>query len=308
MQKGRLALKREYRAERFANTFGPHAPVLTLDDGDVLATETLDSRGRNGRMETVAGPPNPLTGPFYVRGAEPGDTLAVDIVRLRPNRAYGYCGTAVAANVVDPMYVPNLPQRELAIWEVDAAKGVATLTEPDTALGRLTLPLDPMLGCIGVAPIGQQAISSATSAEHGGNMDYRGYREGMTALFPVFEPGALLFVGDGHAVQGDGEIVGMGIEISMDVELRVRVLKGQTIRWPRGYTDEELFAVGNARPLDQALQHATTELMNWLQDEHGLDAVGASILLGQCINYDVGNVFDPAYTVVARIWRSLLPT
>jgi amidase len=299
-------VKREYRAEHYQNTFGPHASVLTLDDGDILATETLDSRGRNGRMETVAGPPNPLTGPFYVRGAEPGDALAVDILSLRPNRAYGYCGTAVAQNVVDPAYVPSLPPRALATWEVDANAGVATLTEPDTALGRLSLPLDPMLGCIGVAPRGQQAISSSTSAEHGGNMDYRGHRQGVTALFPVFEPGALLFVGDGHAVQGDGEIVGMGIEISMDIELRVRVIKGQSINWPRGYTDECLFAVGNARPLDQALQHATTELLIWLQQEHGLDPAGASILLGQCIAYDIGNVFDPAYTVVARIRRSLL--
>jgi amidase len=297
----------EFRAERFYNTFGPQPAALTLDDGDTLVTETLDSRGRNGRMETVATPSNPLTGPFYVRGAEPGDTLVVEIVDIRPNREHGYCGTSVAEHVVDPAHVRTLPQQQLAIWEVDAGAGVATLATPETALGRLTLPLDPMLGCIGVAPRRQQAISSATSAEHGGNMDYRGYRKGVTALFPVFEPGALLFVGDGHAVQGDGEIVGMGIEISMDVELRVRVIKGQSIGWPRGYTAEHLFTAGNARPLDQALQHATTELKVWLQSEYSLDAVGASILLGQCIAYEIGNVFDPAYTVVAKIARSLLP-
>ncbi len=297
----------EHRPTQFHNTFGPHPPALTLDDGDVLVVETLDSRGRNGRMETVAAPPNPLSGPFCVRGAEPGDALEIEILALRPNRAYGYCGTAVAEHVVEPGYVRQLPPRELAIWEVDAEAWTATLTEPDTALGRLTLPLDPMLGCIGVAPKGGQAISSATSAEHGGNMDYRGYRQGVKALFPVFEPGALFFVGDGHAVQGDGEIVGMGIEISMDVELRVRVRKGEGLAWPRGYTDGDLFAVGNARPLDQALQHATTELLACLQKDHGLDPVAASILLGQCVRYDVGNVFDPAYTVVARIARSLLP-
>lgn len=300
-------MRKEPRPTRFYNTFGPHDPALTLDDGDILVVETLDSRGRNGRMESVAAPSNPLSGPFYVRGAEPGDALEVEILDLRPNRTYGYCGTAVADHVVDPGYVRELPPRELAAWEVSAEAWTATLTEPDTALGRLTLPLDPMLGCIGVAPKGGQAISSATSAEHGGNMDYRGYRKGVTALFPVFEPGALLFVGDGHAVQGDGEIVGMGIEISMEVTLRVRVRKGETIAWPRGYTDDHLFAAGNARPLDQALQHATTELLAWLRNDLGLDPVAASILLGQCIRYDVGNVFDPAYTVVARIARSLLP-
>ncbi len=303
-------MKRECYPTRFYNTFGPHPPALTLADGDILMVETLDSRGRNGRMEEVAAPSNPLSGPFYVRGAEPGDALEVEILDLRPNRTYGYCGTAVAEHVVEPQYVRALPAQELATWEVDVAAGYATLIEPATALGRLTLPLDPMLGCIGVAPKGAQALSSATSAEHGGNMDYRGYRKGVTALFPVFEPGALLFVGDGHAVQGDGEIVGMGIEISMEVTLRVRVRKGEgeALAWPRGYTDEDLFAVGNARPLDQALQHATTELLTWLQKGYGLDPVAANILLGQCIRYDVGNVFDPAYTVVARIARSWLPS
>lgn len=295
-----------HRPTTFYNTFGPHPPVLTLDDGDTLSTETLDSRGRNGAMETLAAAPNPLTGPFFIRGAEPGDSLAIEILDIRPNRTYGYCATAIAPNVVEPSFVPRLPPRDLATWEIDAQANQATLVSPDTSLGRVTLGLAPMLGCIGVAPKGHQSIASATSAEHGGNMDYRGIRKEATVILPVFEPGALLFIGDGHAVQGDGEIVGMGIEISMDVTLRVRVLKGYTISWPRGYTEEYLFTMGNARPLDQALQHATTELLTWLQKDYGVDLAGASILLGQCITYEIGNVFDPAYTVVAKIARSLL--
>ena len=189
---------------------------------------------------------------------------------------------------------------------MDAEAWTARLEAPETDSRRPDTPLNPMLGCLGVAPRGRQAISSATSAEHGGNMDYRGLVAGTTVMFPVFEPGALLFVGDGHAVQGDGEIVGMGIEISMEVSLRVRVVKGMSTRWPRGMNANSLFAIGNARPLEQALQHATTELLHWLGEEYGLDAEAASILLGQCIAYDIGNVFDPAYTVVARLDRSLL--
>src|SRR5262249_22680363 len=142
----------------------------------------------------------------------------------------------------------------------------------------LTLPLAPMLGCFGVAPDRGQAISTATSAEHGGNMDYRGFVAGVTVYFPVFVPGALLHVGDGHAVQGDGEIVGTGIEISFDVQFTVRVLKGQRIGWPRGENADYIFTVGNARPLDQALQHATTEMMQWLATDYGLDKIAASIL------------------------------
>ena len=163
-----------------------------------------------------------------------------------------------------------------------------------------------MLGCFGVAPPDGQAISCATSGEHGGNMDYRGFREGVTVDFPVFAEGALLHVGDGHALQGDGEIVGTGIEVSMDVELFVEVLKGKTICWPRAEDETFVMAVGNARPLDQAVQHATTELLKLLRDDYGLDYRAGSALLGQFIRYDVGNVFDPAYTMVAKVEKALL--
>ncbi len=124
-----------------------------------------------------------------------------------------------------------------------------------------------MLGCFGVAPPGGQAISTATSGQHGGNMDYRGFVSGVTVYFPVFVPGALLLVGDGHAIQGDGEISGTGIEISFDVRFTVDLLKGKQIHWPRGENEAYIFTVGNARPLDQALQHATTEMVRWLQDD-----------------------------------------
>jgi acetamidase/formamidase len=183
---------------------------------------------------------------------------------------------------------------------------MVTLVKPETKLGSLTLPLAPMLGCFGVAPPGGQAISTATSAEHGGNMDYRGFVAGVTVYFPVFAPGALIHVGDGHAVQGDGEIVGTGIETSFDIQFTVRLLKGKRIRWPRGENEAYIFTVGNARPLDQAVQHATTEMLRWLQEDYGLDALGANILLGQCVEYDLGNVFDPAYTMVCKVPKRLL--
>lgn len=290
----------------YHTTIGRHEPVLRIADGDTVVTTTVDAGGSDASGERVTPGGNPQTGPFYVEGAEPGDTLVVHLDRLWPNRDSGYTATVVAANVVDPWFARELPAGERAQWRIDRERGTATLVSPETRLGALTIPLAPMVGCFGVAPPGGQAISTATSDVHGGNMDYRGFRQGVTVCFPVFAPGALFHIGDGHAVQGDGEIVGTGIEISFDVQFTVRVLKGKRIHWPRGENETHLFTVGNARPLDQCVQHATTEMLRRLRDDYDLDTRAASILLGQCVEYDLGNVFDPAYTMVCKIAKKWL--
>jgi amidase len=301
-----------FQPTQYYTAMGTYPPVLTIQDGDTLVTTTVDAGGYDARNERVTPPGNPQTGPFFVEGAEPGDTLAVQLDRLAPNRGTGWSGVAVAPNVVDPEYIGELPRnadgsRLQALWDLDNDAGTASLRTPETRLGRLTVPLAPMLGCFGVAPAGGQAISTATSGPHGGNMDYRGFIGGVTVYFPVAVSGALLFVGDGHAVQGDGEIVGTGIETSFDVHVTVRVLKGKRSHWPRGENAEFIFTVGNARPLDQCVQHATTEMLRWLQEDYSLDAPGAHLLLGQCVQYDLGNIFDPAYTMVCKIAKRLLP-
>jgi amidase len=296
-----------FSPSHYYTTLGSHEPVLHMADGDVVETTTVDAAGRDASGQQVTSRGNPQTGPFYVDGAEPGDTLALDLVSLTPNRPQGWSKNCLAPNVVDPSYVQGLPPAADVTWNVDSAAGTATLAEPLAGLGGLSLPLAPMLGCFGVAPDNGQAISTATSGRFGGNMDYRGFVAGVTVYFPVFVPGALIFVGDGHAVQGDGEIVGTGIEISFDVTFRARLLKGQRSFWPRGENATHIFAVGNARPLDQALQHATTEMMVWLETSYGLDRTAASVLLGQAVDYDLGNVFDPAYTMVCRVAKHYLP-
>ena len=297
----------------YFTTIGSHAPVLTIAPGDTVATTTVDARGADASDQPITPRGNPMTGPFYVEGAEPGDTLVVRFDKLHPNRLRGWTRKMVAANVVDPDYVPQMPwtdeDQAIASWEVDTDAKTVTLVDPaDTTLGRYTLAMVPMVGCFGVAPAGGQAISTATSGPHGGNMDYRGFREGVTVYFPVSAPGALFHIGDGHAVQGDGEIVGTGVEISFDVEFTVDIRKGKRIYWPRGENADYIFTVGNARPLDQCVQHATTEMIRWLTDEYGLDPVGAHILLGQAVEYDLGNVYDPAYTMVCKVPKTALPT
>jgi amidase len=296
-----------FQPTHYHTVIGSHPPVLHIASGDTVVTTTVDASGKDATNTEVTPRGNPQTGPFYIDGAEPGDTLVVVLDRITPNRSVGYTASVVAPNVVDPAYVRELPARELVDWQIDNKSATATLLKEDTKLGNLTIPLAPMLGCFGVAPAKGQAISTETSAEHGGNMDYRGFIAGVTVYFPVFVQGALLHVGDGHATQGDGEIVGTGIEISMEVQFTVRLIKGKRIRWPRGENHEYIFTVGNARPLDQAVQHATTEMLRWLGEDYGLDTVSASILLGQCVEYGLGNVFDPAYTMVCKVRKTLLP-
>ncbi len=292
---------------RYCNTIGSHPPVLAVADGDTIITTTIDAHGTDRHGVPVAGRPNPQTGPFYVNGALPGDVLAVDLVRLTPDRPTGFTRDVVAANVVDPAFVPSLPEAELRTWHIDPAAGLARPAEPLPHLPDIALPLAPMIGCFGVAPGLGQAISTATSGPHGGNMDYRGFCVGTTAYFPVSVEGALFFIGDGHAVQGDGEIVGTGIETSFEVEFTLRVLKGRQINWPRGENRDFIFTAGNARPLDQAVQHATTEMLRWLAEDYGLAVTEASTLLGQCVEYDLGNIYDPAYTMVCRLAKRWLP-
>jgi len=293
-----------FQPKVYYNAFGTYPPALRISSGDTVVTSTVDNIGRDSSDNQVAEPGNPLTGPFYVEGAEPGDTLAVYLEKLWPNRRLGRSSSRLSPNVVNPEYVVNLlpfKHEMLAEWEIDLEKGTATLIKPEVLAGRLTLPINPMLGCLGVAPRRGQAISSDTSGKYGGNMDYPGFISGVTVYFPVFAEGALFFIGDGHAVQGDGEITGTGIEVSFDVRFRVELIKGKKIEWPRAENKDYIMTVGNARPLDQALQHATTEMLRWLQEDYGLESEAAYILLGECVEYDIGNVFDPAYTVVCKI-------
>ncbi len=296
-----------FQPTSYHRTFGTHEAALRIADGDVVETTTVDAAGRDAADEAVTDPGNPLTGPFWVEGAEPGDTLAVRLEVLRPNRRRGFSSASLAANVVDPEYLGELaPAAPPVDWDVDLASGVARLAGSVRGLAGLALPLAPMLGCIGVAPARAQAISSATSGPHGGNMDYRGVRAGTTLFLPVFTEGALLFVGDGHALQGAGELAGTGVEISFDVRFGVRLVKRRSIAWPRGESDDALFTLGNARPLDQATQHATTEMVRWLREAYDLDAAGAAIVIGQCAEFDLGNMYDPAFTMVCRLERALL--
>ena len=295
---------------KFYNTYSfAHPPALRIKPGDRVVTKTIDAAGTDWNGKAVASGPNPQIGPFYVEGAEPGDVLVVTLERLETNRAMAYSSSLLAPYAVDPGAIAARVDREAKrlTWTIDRARGVARLDQADVQPGGLELPLRPMLGCVGVAPARKEAISTAAPGAFGGNMDYASMGAGVKLMLPVNEPGALLFLGDGHARQGEGEVAGTGLETSLDVEFSVELVKKKAIGWPRLETGTHVMVLGSARPLLEAFQHATTELQRWLMADYGLTERGAQALMGQATEYEIANVVDPNFTVVAKIRKALLP-
>jgi acetamidase/formamidase len=294
----------------FYNTYSfAHPPALRIKPGDRVVTKTIDAGGVDWNGKTVGSGPNPQTGPFFIEGAEPGDMIVVSIEKLETNRSMAYSGSLLSPYTVDPAAIAARVDREAKrlTWTIDKARGLARLDQADVQPGGIELPLRPMLGCVGVAPARKEAISTAAPGAFGGNMDYAGLNAGVKLMLPVNEPGALLFLGDGHARQGEGEVAGTGLETSLDVEFSVELVKKKAIGWPRLETDTHVMVLGSARPLLEAFQHATTELQRWLMADYGLTERGAQALMGQAAEYEIANVVDPNFTVVAKIRKAYLP-
>lgn len=222
-----------FEPHTYWNSFGSHPPVLRIRPGDTVITSTVDASGLDQLEQPAALGSNPETGPFYVEDAAPGDTLVVHLDALGPNRPTGWSRDVLAPHILEAGAVRGLPESAKVQWDIAPDGRTARLSVPPNRLDQVAFPLHPMLGCLGVAPEDDQAISSSTSGPYGGNMDYRGVTAAATLYFPVFVPGALLHLGDGHALQGDGEIVGTGIETSFKVQFTVGLLKNHPIRWPR---------------------------------------------------------------------------
>src|SRR2546427_3625963 len=295
---------------QFYNTWSAaHPPALRVKPGDRVVTKTIDAAGVdwNGKMVGVG--PNPETGPFYIEGAQPGAVLVVTLEKIEPNRPMAYSGSLRSPYATTPQAIGARTDREgrRVTWTIDKAKGVARLDQVEVQPGGIELPLRPMLGCIGVAPRGKEAIATSTPGAWGGNMDYASMIAGVKLMLPVNEPGALLFLGDGHARQGEGEVVGSGLETSMDVEFTVDLIKNKNIGWPRLENDTHVLVLGSARPLLEAFQIATAELQRWLMSDYGMTERGAQTFMRQATEYEVANVVDPSFTVVAKIRKTMLP-
>jgi amidase len=288
--------------------------VATLRPGDTLETRTVDAFGgvirkQGDTLAKVKGD-NPLTGPFAVAGAEPGDTLAVRILDLTVDSTQGVGALAPGFGALNttsytPMLNANLPEK-IWFYDIDKATNQATFHALDSTFS-VGIPMQPFLGCIGVAPAGREARSSIVPAEFGGNMDAPEARPGFTVYFPVNVTGALLYIGDGHAAQGDGEVAGTAIEVPLRVRLKVDVIKGKKISWPRFENDTSLMAVGAYRPLDDALRIAFTELVGWIHADYKLSDLDAYELLSKVARIHLVEMVDPNYVVIAAVDKKFLP-
>ena len=283
-------------------------PVMHVFPGDSVTTSTVDAGGfdSSGTRRSMGG--NPLTGPFYIENAWPGDTLVVRFTRIRLNRDSAIHNDSIVGSAFDPDYVRNLKRVEGfdSDWKLDREHGVAMLKTPTEKLKNLAVQVAPMLGCVGVAPPGDQSFQSGYLGSFGGNMDYNQIREGATLYLPVYHPGALLFVGDGHAVQGDGELTGDALETSMDVQFTVDVVHGQSIDMPRAENGEYLMAMGIGGSLTEAMQLATTNLAKWLERDYKLNSSEVAVLLGTSIRYDIAEIVDGQINMAAKAPKSVL--
>lgn len=304
-------------SEDFKYTFGHHKPVLTLKPGTTLETWIQDSY--DGRVTKPTDVPselipqdhaNPQTGPFYIDGAEPGNVLVVHIIDLQPDKTYGFSSSfphfgALTTTEYTALLHEPLPEK-LWWYEIDRTKGTVRY-KALTGTHTVEIPMSPFLGCIGVAPKRGEWRWTVTPEAYGGNMDNFNIKRGATVYLPVNVEGALLYIGDGHLAQGEGEIIGTAVEASMNVKIKVELIKDRSIAWPRVEDDDYIMAVGSYRPLEDAFRIAYKELILWMTEDYGMDTYDALQLASQVGEVDLAQVVDPNYTVVAKIRKNYLP-
>ncbi|MDX2149614.1 MAG: acetamidase/formamidase family protein [Bryobacteraceae bacterium] len=299
----------EFTPENFERYFSAATPaVLRIAPGDTVRTWSVDAGGVDAKGTRRSRGGNPLTGPFYVEGALPGDTLAVKLNKVRINRDWAESGNGLMSNAISPDYNANLKRaKDLGgRWKLDAQSGMAALDKPSEALKNFRVPIEPMLGCVSVAPRGQEVVATRDSGYFGGNMDYNRIREGTTVYLTVNQPGGLLMVGDGHAAQGDGELTGDALETSMDIEFTVELIRGKGRGLPWAEDKDWLMMIGIAGSLDEALRRATTGLARYLEGEHGLNSTEAALVLGFAVKYDIADLVGTQVSIVARLPKTVI--
>ena len=308
----------------FHTTFGRNEPALRVQSGDTIIVETRDARGNDKHGDPLPdsmrlrpdgfeySTSNPLVGPVYVDGAEPGDTLAVHIDKIELNRATAWSshspnfGSLTGEQSARRLLLNDPLPRLLFDWSLDLPRQVGVLELKNSRAQKIELPLHPFIGSIGVAPRYGRVETALTPGEYGGNMDCVETREGTTIYFPVWARGAYLAFGDIHAAQGDGEVCGSALETTAQVQLRVEAQKNRAMEWPRMEDENYLMTTGSLHSLIDAVRVAQVEMLNWLMSDYGFDKWEGWQVLSQAGTMRIGNIVDPNFTVVVKFPKALL--
>ena len=308
---GAAPRRHEFVPDRFHRQFSAlNPPVLHVNPGDTIHTTTIDAAGIDAQGVRRAAPGNPQTGHFYVDGAMPGDTLVVRIRRLRLNRDTAISTNGMTERGQDASTAVRMAGLGKPVtWRLDRDKGIATPEAPGDGLKGYWVPVQPMLGGIGVAVDPRSAApGSGDVGRFGGNMDFNEMGEGTTVYFPVAVPGALLYFGDGHALQGDGETTGDALETSMDVEVEVDLVRGKSAGQVRIETPTHLVAIGLDGSLDASFRSASSSMFAWLAADYGLAPADIAQVYGTAAEYRVSAVPGRAAGIVLKIPKARLAT
>ena len=300
----------DFRPTDYSNSFSPdRPPVLTIWPGDTVRTTTIDSGGMDAQGVTRALFGNPQTGPFFIAGAAQGDTVIVHIKRLRLNRDWADSLDTIVGRALGSSLVPEAGKLGKPVrWRLDRDAGYATPEGAAGALRDFRVPVRPMLGGLALANgFGAPPLSTGDTGRAGGNMDFPEVVEGNSVWLPVQQPGGLLYLGDAHARQGDGETSQYALETSMDVEFTVELIKRKAVPMPRVESPTELMVLGQAGSLDEALKQASTGLIQWLRQDYGLSLSEAAQVMGSAVRFTVPNLAGRSVGVAARIDKALLP-
>ncbi len=306
-------------------TYGPHPPALKINSGDTVVAETRDAFGydrqRNPLPESMKQLPcgttlkesNPVLGPIYVEEAEEGDLLSIEIKEICINREFAISKQgprfgSLSGEGPGKTLLYNEPIIEIWYeWTLDLKRNLARLELPESRIGEAEVSLQPFIGSIGVAPRYGRVEPTLTPGEYGGNMDFREITAGTTLLLPVWVQGAYLSFGDIHALQGDGEVNGTALEVTAEVSLRIKVVKGISAEWPRLIDSSSIMVIGSTRPLMDCIRISQMELLSWLTLEYGFQREEAWQLMAQVGEIRIANIVDPAYTAVSKFPKRFLP-
>jgi acetamidase/formamidase len=283
-------------------------PVATISPGEIVEVETWDASGNvvrpgqtleDAHQKGIRRYGNPITGPIYIEGAEPGDALKIEIIDIKLPDVGWTCVIPGSGGLEGWLKSsPSLTK----FSRISDERVIYALNDRRT----VEIPARPFIGTIGVSPQFESALT-IVPGRHGGNMDVSDVCIGSTLYLPVAADGALLGLGDVHAVQGDGEICGTAVEVSSTVTLKVELEKNKKLDWPRIVSKDEIMTVCSARPLEDAVRLAFLELIKWLETDYGFERYDAYMFLSLAGRARIAQIVDPLFTVVAKLPKKMLP-